>query len=194
MKTPKRSLRQKILGGLASLVLSAGCVTGGSIGAYVGSHNPLSQNQEIIKFDNSTEIGLKARTKTKSKVEVEVAYSGHGTNWTDGNENDDLEASDLSVSASYPLFENKKFSVNAGAGIISRSETQTTILIGLPGSIVKDRTSTGWKAVVEARYSPCKNVSVEAGLDFHGFGDGSWESGSYEKSGTTLSLGASYNF
>jgi opacity protein-like surface antigen len=186
----KRSLRQKLIGGLAGLVLSAGCVTSGSVGAFVGSHNPTSQrNPGTIIFDSSIETGIRGRAKTKSKVEVEVAYSGHKTNWTDGFENDDLEANDLSVSASYPLFSNEKFSVNAGAGVVSRSEKKDITIIGWPGHDIHNTSSTGWKAGVEARYQPHKNVSVEAGLDFHGFGDGS-----YEKSGTTLSLGASYNF
>ena len=195
-KQQKRSLKQKLIGGLAGLVLSAtGCVTGGSAGAFVGSHNPISQkNYGIIVFDNSIETGIRARAKTESKVEVEVAYSGHKTNWTDGHEYDDLEASDLSISVLYPVRNNDKWSVNVGAGIISRSETQTSKIIGIPITDIENRTSTGWKAGVEARYTPNKNFSVETGLDFYGFKEGNNDNWSYEKSGITLSLGASYNF
>jgi opacity protein-like surface antigen len=192
----KTGLWQKVLA-LGAVIGSAltGCVTGGSVGAFVGSHNPSSQkNYGTIIFDNSIETGIRGRIKTESDVEIEVDYSGHKTNWTDGFENDDLEASDLSVCASYPVWRNGKVSVNANAGLISRSETQTTTIIGLPGNSVEDRTSTGWKAGIEARWQPYKNVSVEAGLDFHGFSEGSNKKWSYEKSGTTLSVGASYNF
>jgi opacity protein-like surface antigen len=192
IKPQKRSLRQAIVGGIAAVVSAVlpGCFTGGSVGAYVGSHNPSSQrNAGTIIFDNSTETGVTARAETKSKVELKVAYSGHETNWTDGATNEDLEVKDLSVSASYPLWSNGTVSVNAGAGVVSRSETQTESIVGLPGSYVEDRTSTGWKAGVEARWQPHKNVSVEAGVEYHQFGEGS-----YEEAGTTASIGASYTF
>jgi hypothetical protein len=190
IKPQKRSLKQKLIGGLAGLILSAtGCVTGGSVGAFVGSHNPSSQQTgSYVNFDNSTETGIRARAKTKSKIEVEVAYSGHETSYEDVIETDDIKASDLSVSASYPVWNNRTVFVNVGGGIVSRSEAKTLKLIGIPGSDTDNRTATGWKAGVEARWQPHKNVSVEAGLDFHGFDN------SYEKCGTTLSLGASYTF
>jgi len=196
MIKPQKGWGRKTIAGLLGLVLSVlpGCFKGGSIGAYVGSHAPSSQNQGVVRFDNSTETGIRARAKTKSKVEVEVAYSGHETSYENAIQRDELEVKDLSVSASYPVWSNRTISVNVGAGAVSRSENQTGRILGVPGSVSKDRTSTGWRAGVEARWQPHKNVSVEAGLDFHGFGDGSWESGSYEKSGTTLSVGASYNF
>jgi len=186
----KTGLWQKVLA-LGAVIGSAltGCVTGGSVGAFVGSHNPSSQrNPNPIVFDNSTETGIRAKVKTKSKIEAEVAYSGHETSYEDVIETDDIKASDLSVSASYPVWNNRTVFVNVGGGIVSRSEAKTLKLIGIPGSDTDNRTATGWKAGVEARWQPHKNVSVEAGLDFHGFDN------SYEKCGTTLSLGASYTF
>jgi hypothetical protein len=184
----KRSLTRKIISGLAGLVLSAGCVTGRSVGAFVGYNMPIKQRY-VTEYDSVVSYGVRGSIKAKNKIEVEAEAKFHKDYQNDGFYKADLNASDLSVGAVIPIWNKEKVEVYAVPKVISRSEKETTELVGIPASrYTASASSTGLGIGVGARFKAGKG-KVDARLSYEEFGDTT-----YEESGLKFDVGYLFSF
>jgi len=183
-KQNKLSFFKKALIGLTALV--AGCSSSGFVTPNLGINLPTATRG--IEFDNALTYGVRGGVKTKKGVEIEAGYRGHNTSYEDAIQRNELEANDLSIGVSYPVWNNGKVSVNVNGEVISRSEDETLFdNFGNP-LYSESRTSTGFGVGVGARFQAGKG-SVDARLTYEGFGEGS-----YEESGLNLSAGYRFEF
>jgi len=132
----KRSLKQAIVAGLAALVAPlTGCVTGGSIEPIVNFNaRAIKTEMPGMEYNPSLSFGVRGRAKTKSKVEVEAEVSTYTTSGEGGVINHDVEATEVSVNALYPVWSNGKGDVYVGAGATSTSQTVDETYDPVPGT------------------------------------------------------------
>jgi hypothetical protein len=179
----KRSLRQVIIAGLAALVAPlTGCVTGGSVGAFMGYNPPTMQSS--LEFDSAITYGVRGGIKTKKGVEVEAEARFHDAYQNDGFQETNLIARDLSIGAVIPVRSNKGITLYTVPKLICRNEKGIVRSIGIPGSDSPfDWNSTGFGVGVGARVQAGKG-SVDARVSYEGFGEGG-----YEESGVKFDVG-----
>jgi len=184
-KQNKLGFFRKALIGLTALV--AGCSSSGFVTPNLGINFP--KNRWLTEFDSALTYGVRGGVKTKKGVEIEVGYRGHNTSYEDAVQRNELEANDLSIGVSYPVWSNGKVSVNVNGEVISHAEKEACWLIGIPGSeLTENRSSTGFGVGVGARFQAGKG-SVDARLTYEGFGEGG-----YEESGVRQEFGYHFSF
>jgi opacity protein-like surface antigen len=187
---PRKGFGKKLGAGLCALVSSvAGCFSGGSVEGFVGSHAPTSQRATTVEAGNSIDYGVRAKVKTKAKVGFEVGFSGHEATGENAVQINEVEAQDVSVGVSYPIWSNETVSVDVNAGAKTRTESETVESKIIPFSYSEDRSASGWYAGVGVEWKPVQHLSVGARVDWQGFGEGS-----YEEAGNTASVSVGYSF
>jgi len=135
-----KHLRQKASLGLVSLAAIAlgavGCVKG-TVTPELGYHQPTSQRFQ--EFDSSTTYGIRGGVEFDNGLEVEVAYDGHETVYENAIQRNDIEASDLGVRVSVPLWKRAGQKLAAFLGLGKRKQKETMTWVG--PTITEDTTA-----------------------------------------------------